>query len=127
MDSFYNPLYYPYRAYYSQNKMCSYGYPPIYFEHVDSINKNNIQPTNQNYSQEQNTRTNLNQDSNQPQKGFNFNDIISLDEDRISVLGFSINIDDLIILITLYTMFKNGSEIDYLLVIILGILLFSQD
>ena len=107
--------------------MCSYGYPPIYFEHVDTINKNNTQPTNKNYSQEQNTRTNLNQDSNQPQNGFNFNDIISLDEDRISVLGFSINIDDLIILVTLFTMFKNGGEIDYLLVIILGILLFSQD
>lgn len=127
MDTFYNPLYSPYRAYYPQNHICSYGYPPIYFEHVTSITKNNIQPTNNEISQEQNIRTNLNQEFNQPQKGFSFDDIISLDEDRISVLGFSINIDDLIILITLFSMFKNGGEIDYLIVIILGILLFSQD
>ena len=59
--------------------------------------------------------------------GFNIGNIVSLDEDRISVLGFSINIDDLIILVTIFSMFKNGGDIDYLLIIILGILLFSQD
>lgn len=127
MDNFNIPLYYPYRTYYSAHPICSYGYPPIYFEHVDTINKKDIKQTNTYNVQEQNTRTNLNQEFNQPQTGSSFNDIISLDQDRISVLGISINIDDLIILITLFTMFKNGGEIDYLLVIILGILLFSQD
>ena len=127
MDNLYNPLYNPYRAYYTPNRGCSYGYPPIYFEHVDTINKNNINPTTIKNPQEQNNRTNPIQESNNQFSGHNINEIISLDEDRISVLGFSINIDDLIILITLFTMFKNGGEIDYLVVIILGILLFSQD
>lgn len=107
--------------------MYSYGYPPIYFEHVETPIKTDFENKNINEIQEQNAWNNRNETNNDKQSRFDFNDIISINEDRISVLGFSINIDDLIILITLFTMFKSGEKIDYTLVIILGLLLFSQD
>ncbi|MBR5227423.1 MAG: hypothetical protein IKV94_02155 [Clostridia bacterium] len=36
-----NPIYYPYRANYTNRMSCSYGYPPIYFEHIDCLKNNN--------------------------------------------------------------------------------------
>lgn len=125
MNEFANPFYNPYRVYSSPQRTYSYGYPPIYFERVENTNNENIRNTNQ--SQEQNNWNTKNESRIEGPTGFNFNDIISIDDDRLSLLGFSINIDDLIILITLFTMFKSGEKIDYTLVIILGLLLFSQD
>lgn len=125
MNEFVNPFFYPYRVYSSPQRMYSYGYPPIYFERVENVNTE----TSKSYvnAQEQNLGTTRYETNTASQTGFKFNDIISVDEDRLSLLGFSINIDDLIILITLFTMFKSGEKIDYTLVIILGLLLFSQD
>lgn len=125
MNEFANPFFNPYRVYSCPQRMYSYGYPPIYFERVETIKAENEEKINN--SQEQNSCDSRNDSSKNTNSGFNFNDIISVDEDRLSLLGFSINIDDLIILITLFTMFKSGEKIDYTLVIILGLLLFSQD
>lgn len=125
MNEFANPFFNPYRVYSSPQRMYSYGYPPIYFERVENVNTE----TNRDYnnSQEQNFGNTRSEANTESQTGFKLNDIISVDNDRLSLLGFSINIDDLIILITLFTMFKSGDKIDYTLVIILGLLLFSQE
>lgn len=125
MNEFANPFFNPYRVYSPPQRMYSYGYPPIYFERVETISSENIDKTNT--FQEQNVCESRNDNCNNQQNSFALNDIISIDDDRLSLLGFSINIDDLIILITLFTMFKSGEKIDYTLVIILGLLLFSQD
>ena len=55
------------------------------------------------------------------------NDVISITEDRISILGIGMNTDDLIILVLLFSLLKDSQKIDYALVVVLGILLFSQD
>jgi hypothetical protein len=55
------------------------------------------------------------------------NDVISITEDRISILGIGMNTDDLIILVLLFSLLKDSEKIDYALVVVLGILLFSQD
>lgn len=125
MNEFANPFFNPYRVYSPPQRMYSYGYPPIYFERVENVNTEN----NRDYidAQEQNPWNPRYEANAESQTSFKLNDIISLDNDRLSLLGFSINIDDLIILITLFTMFKSGEKIDYTLVIILGLLLFSQD
>ncbi len=125
MNEFANPFFYPYRVYSPSQRMYSYGYPPIYFERVETINAEGVEKSNE--AQEQNTCETRNNPIQSEQNNFNFNDVISVDKDRLSILGFSINIDDLIILITLFTMFKSGEKIDYTLVIVLGLLLFSQD
>lgn len=121
MTNFTNPLYNPYRIYYPPQQIYSYGYPPIYFEHVDTLKNNNMN------SQKVETNNWNKRQENSTNSEFKFNDIISLDNDRISVLGFSINIDDLIILVTIFTMIKDSNEIDYMSLIILGLLLFSQE
>ena len=46
---------------------------------------------------------------------------------RISILGIGMNTDDLIILVLLFSLLKDSEKIDYALVVVLGILLFSQD
>ena len=51
--------------------------------------------------------------------------MFNLTEDRVELFGISINIDDLIILITLFFMFKEN-QIDYSIVIILALILFDQ-
>lgn len=125
MNEFANPFYNPYRVYSPPLRMYSYGYPPICFERVENADIESSRNTNQ--SQEQNTWKTKNESHTENPMGFKFNDIISIDDDRLSLLGFSINIDDLIILIMLFSMFKSGEKIDYTLVIILGLLLFSQE
>lgn len=125
MNNYVGPLYNPYRIYFYSQPTYPYGYPQIHFEHTESTNQTindskNAEYININRSIEKNFR-------NDQHSGFNFNDLISLDDERINILGFSINIDDLILLVTLFTMFKESEEIDYILVIVLGLLLFSQD
>ena len=54
------------------------------------------------------------------------NDLFSLNGDRLEVFGISINIDDLIILIMLFFMFRE-TQIDYSIIIILALILFDQN
>lgn len=97
----------------------TYSYPEILFEPANSNESMNESNTN-NRTQFTEKNLNCNEDN------YNFGDIISIESDRLSVLGISINIDDLIILVILFFMFQNGN-VDYTLAIVLGLLLFSQD
>lgn len=96
------------------NHMCSYG-------HVH--NTNTSQPTatpseNNIHSQTRNANNNLNNIIN--------NDLFSIVDDRLEVFGISIKIDDLIILIILFFMFREN-QIDYGVIIILALILFDQN
>lgn len=53
------------------------------------------------------------------------NDLFSVNGDRLELFGISINIDDLIILIMLFFMFREN-QIDYSIIIILALILFDQ-
>ncbi len=97
-----NPFYYQSRAY--MNNMCSSNH--IYETYPNEQITN--EPTN-----------NINK--NEALK----NNVFSINNDRVELFGISINIDDLIILITLFFMFKEN-QIDYSIVIILAIILFDQ-
>ncbi len=109
-----NPFYYPNGAY--MQNMC-------YFGHVQDINTNtpNIHAT-QNFNNEDNFIRSENYDTNSILN----NDLFSLNGDRLEVFGISINIDDLIILIMLFFMFRE-KQIDYSIIIILALILFDQN
>lgn len=110
-----NPFYYPNRA--CINNMCSQNH--IYGSFSNEQNTNEIINNNRN-SYEINSNDNYN-NMNEPLK----NNVFSITDDRVELFGISINIDDLIILITLFFMFKEN-QIDYSIVIILAIILFDQ-
>ncbi len=95
-----NPFYFPQRAY--MNNMCSLNHIP------------------ENPSNEQ-----IPNEISQNSRNIDKNNILNLTEDRVELFGISINIDDLIILITLFFMFKEN-QIDYSIVIILALILFDQ-
>ncbi len=95
-----NPFYFPQRAY--MNNMCSLNHIPEFYSNEQISNE-------------------INQDSRNIDK----NNILNLTEDRVELFGISINIDDLIILVTLFFMFKEN-QIDYSIVIILALILFDQ-
>ena len=95
-----NPFYFPQRAY--MNNMCS-------LSHIS-----------ENYSNEQIVR-----EVNSNNRNIDKNTMFNLTEDRVELFGISINIDDLIILITLFFMFKEN-QIDYSIIIILALILFDQ-
>ena len=102
-----NPFYYPQRAY--MPNMCSYAtYTGNY---TDTFRGENTPNEN-------------NQNLNEPISNKN-NDFFTINEDRLEVFGISINIDDLIILIMLFFMFRE-SQIDYSIIIILALILFDQ-
>lgn len=97
------------------NNMCSMNHVYGAFSNEQSTNEiinNNRTPyeLNDNYN-----------NINEPLKSNAF----SITNDRVELFGISINIDDLIILITLFFMFKEN-QIDYSIVIILAIILFDQ-
>ena len=94
-----NPFYFPQRAY--MNNMCSLNHIP------------------ENYSSEQ-----ISNETNQ-NRNIDKNNLFNLTDDRVELFGISINIDDLIILVTLFFMFKEN-QIDYSIVIILALILFDQ-
>ena len=94
-----NPFYFPQRAY--MNNMCS-------LNHI-----------HENYSGEQ-----ISNETNQ-NRNIDKNNLFNLTDDRVELFGISINIDDLIILVTLFFMFKEN-QIDYSIVIILALILFDQ-
>ena len=106
-----NPFYYPNGAY-IQN-MCSFG-------HVQDTNANTY--STQAFNNESNFSRSKNYDTNSMLN----NDLFSLNGDRLEVFGISINIDDLIILIMLFFMFREN-QIDYSIIIILALILFDQN
>lgn len=99
--------------------MCSYG-------HVQNLN--NFHTSNYNANNNisyQNAECNTRKDNISINNVAN-NDIFSINGDRLEVFGISINIDDLIILIMLFFMFREN-QIDYSIIIILALILFDQN
>lgn len=96
------------------NNMCSYSTPYSY-------NSVNLQDSAR--QTEHKTSNNRSFDVEQS-NGIN-NDLFSISGDRLEMFGISINIDDLIILIMIFFMFKDGN-VDYSILIILALILFDQ-
>ena len=94
--------------------MCSYGYVN------QNNNYNNLDSTE--YYRTSNSRS---KGETIPINNFTSNDIFSITDDRLEIFGISINIDDLIILIMLFFMFREN-QIDYSIIIILALILFDQ-
>lgn len=100
--------------------MCSYGYvQDINTNHTSNIN-NNIHSSIENSTSFTRTINNNNLADNIVN-----NDFFSINGDRLEVFGISINIDDLIILIMLFFLFREN-QIDYSIIIILALILFDQ-
>ena len=108
-----NPFYYPSSAY--MQNMCSFG-------HVQDIAANT---PNSQYNTQDFRDSNFTRSENYNTNNILNNDLFSLNGDRLEVFGISINIDDLIILIMLFFMFKE-KQIDYSIIIILALILFDQ-
>ena len=124
----YNPFFNPYYTKYNNSY---YNYcPPITYTMIpDSYNYNNFvqsSRTAEGQFDEGNISDIKTFNENNAQIT-NISDVISITENRISILGLGINIDDLIILVLLFSILKNGESVDYALVVVLGILLFSQE
>lgn len=98
--------------------MCSYGFAQtLNTNHTSNFN-DTAQAThenNENMSRGEATNTN----------STTHNDFFSINGDRLEVFGISINIDDLIILIMLFFMFREN-QVDYSIIIILALILFDQ-
>ena len=112
-----NPFYYPYST-----------YNPILYTQMNNNQAFDSHTRNTNYSTfftdtpaERNDR---NIDDSQA-KSENLGDLFSIKDDRLEVFGISINLDDLIILIMLFFMFREN-QIDYSIIIILALILFDQ-
>ena len=108
-----NPFYYPSGAY--MNNMCSYGYA-----------SNIYNQTTSNETTAKNPQEPFDRTSSAFSKGETSTDFFSINQDRVEVFGISINIDDLIIIIMLFFMFRE-SQIDYSIIIILALILFDQN
>ena len=108
-----NPFYYPSGAY--MQNICSYGNATSYIK--SSQNKQaSFNSTETSYT---------NRNSPNAINDNNTNEIFSINGDRLEVFGISINIDDLIILIILFFLFKENN-VDYSIIIILALILFDQ-
>lgn len=94
------------------NNMCSYNAPYNFVK-----NQENVKQTE--YKKTTSRSFNISQNN-----GIN-NDLFSINEDRLEMFGISINIDDLIILVMIFFMFKDGN-VDYSILIILALILFDQ-
>ena len=115
----YNPYYNTYYRNYNYNTNYNYNpyyYPPTYTtktykgfsnEKTSTVNKNNDIPNN----------------SNTMKKDFKLGPL-HIGNDRIEILGFSIAIDDLIIIALIILLFLQSDK-DYTLLIILGLMLFN--
>ena len=107
-----NPFYYPTGAY--MPNICSYRCT----QDIQTNNPYTINDNKQNTNEQTYTRNDNNNNIN--------NDLFSINGDRLEVFGISINIDDLIILIMLFFLFRE-SQIDYSVIIILALILFDQN
>ena len=115
----YNPYYNTYYRNYNYNTNYNYNpyyYPPTYTtktykgfsnEKTSTVNKNNDIPNN----------------SNTTEKDLKLGPL-HLGNDRIEILGFSIAIDDLIIIALIILLFLQSDK-DYTLLIVLGLMLFN--
>ena len=115
----YNPYYNTYYRNYNYNTNYNYNpyyYPPTYTtktykgfsnEKTSTVNKNNDIPNN----------------SNTMEKDFKLGPL-HIGNDRIEILGFSIAIDDLIIIALIILLFLQSDK-DYTLLIVLGLMLFN--
>lgn len=114
-----NPFYYPRGAYIPN--MCSYS--PMYenYRSVPNPSKSQENPKAETERFCTNTFSNTATYTND-----NKNSFFSINDDRLEIFGISINIDDLIILVTLFFMFKEN-QIDYSIIIILALILFDQN
>ena len=116
-----NPFYYPPRAYIPN--MCSYNY--VYENRNNSQNPSEIKEFSNSSSKERNFISESQEDTSSINNG-NKNNFFSITDDRLEMFGISINIDDLIILVTLFFMFREN-QIDYSIIIILALILFDQN
>lgn len=99
--------------------ICSYGY-------AHNLNVNHTTPLNDNFQDsKENNSTSTRGDKYSTSNIIN-NDLFSINGDRLEVFGISINIDDLIILIMLFFMFREN-QVDYSIIIILALILFDQN
>ena len=113
-----NPFYYPTGAYI--NNMCSYGYA----QNTNTTHTSNSTNTF-NVSNETLNATSFTRNDSDYANNTIGNDFFSINGDRLEVFGISINIDDLIILVMLFFMFREN-QIDYSIIIILALILFDQ-
>lgn len=121
-----NPFF---NTYYPKYNSSYYNYcPPITYNILSDNDVHNVKnKSNNNVKEDANNRYNDENCTESSTETLNMNDVISISEDRISILGVSMNTDDLIILFLLFQLLKNSENIDYILVIVLGLMLFSQD
>jgi len=116
-----NPFYYPPRAYIPN--MCSSNY--VYENYNDTQNVSEIKECSNNSTNERSFISESQEDFSATNNG-NKNNFFSITDDRLEIFGISINIDDLIILVTLFFMFREN-QIDYSIIIILALILFDQN
>jgi len=98
--------------------MCSFGY-------IQDTNRNNTSIFNEAKQRSNENIPNFTGVENNYTSSITNNDYFSINGDRLEVFGISINIDDLIILIMLFFMFREN-QIDYSIIIILALILFDQ-
>lgn len=103
--------------------MCSYNY--VYENRNDTQNVSEIKESSNNSVNERNFISESQEDFSDINNG-NKNNFFSITDDRLEIFGISINIDDLIILVTLFFMFREN-QIDYSIIIILALILFDQN
>ena len=90
--------------------------------HAGELNTNLTTNINHTFNDKLNSNgTNFNQAINSEN-----HDFFSINGDRLEIFGIIINIDDLIILIMLFFMFREN-QIDYSIIIILALILFDQN
>ena len=100
------------------SNMCSYG-------HVEALNTNHTSSSNiEKHVSIENTQ-NPSRSDNDHASNITNNELFSINGDILEVFGISINIDDLIILIMLFFMFREN-QVDYSIIIILALILFDQ-
>ena len=98
--------------------MCSYG-------RAQDINTNTLTTSNDKKQDIDENNTIYTRSEKNNASSIIGNDFFSINGDRLEVFGISINIDDLIILIMLFFLFREN-QIDYSIIIILALILFDQ-
>ncbi len=110
-----NDYYNNYRFYNNNNNNMYYRPAPVF----SSIEPNPIEDSDKTYTFESNFETNNTERSDEV-----INESTTSNKDRISLFGFSLNIDDIIIIGIVIFLFMENKK-DYLLLIILGLMFFN--
>lgn len=98
--------------------MCSYRVS----QNIRTDSKNNV---NARSTSLEDNNVNVSKGKNDYASNITNNDLFCINGDRLELFGISINIDDLIILIMLFFLFRENN-IDYSIIIILALILFDQ-